>query len=119
MKVTCPKCGSNQITANKKGFSGGKAVAGAVLTGGIGLLAGTIGSSKVVCTCLACGNQFKAGQGKVVYEDGDALPKLAKLDPAFEARKKKTSKAAKTILIILAILIVVIVLGSIFGNPNR
>lgn len=60
-EINCPKCGSTQITANKKGFSGGKAVAGAVLTGGIGLLAGTIGSNKIVITCLSCGNQFKPG----------------------------------------------------------
>jgi predicted RNA-binding Zn-ribbon protein involved in translation (DUF1610 family) len=61
--IGCPKCGSTQIVANKKGFSGTKAVAGAVLTGGIGLLAGTIGSNKIRITCLSCGNQFKPGEG--------------------------------------------------------
>lgn len=65
-EVRCPKCNSNQLTANKKGFSGTKAVGGALLTGGIGLLAGTLGSNKVVITCLACGHKFKPGQGKVV-----------------------------------------------------
>ena len=60
-EIKCPKCGSTQITASKKGFSGKKAVAGAVLTGGIGLLAGTIGSNKVRITCLACGNVFAPG----------------------------------------------------------
>lgn len=64
-EIRCPKCNSNQLTANKKGFSGKKAVGGALLTGGIGLLAGTIGSNKVVITCLACGHRFKPGQGKV------------------------------------------------------
>lgn len=62
-EVRCPKCGSTQITANKKGFSGKKAVAGAIVTGGIGLLAGTIGSNKVKITCLACGNEFSPGAG--------------------------------------------------------
>lgn len=38
-ELHCPKCGSNQITSDKKGFSGKKAVAGALLTGGIGILA--------------------------------------------------------------------------------
>lgn len=61
--IKCPKCGSTQLTANKQGFSGKKAVAGAVLTGGIGLLAGTIGSNKVKITCLACGNTFNPGDG--------------------------------------------------------
>jgi len=60
-QIVCPKCGSNQLSANKKGFSGKKAVAGAVLTGGIGLLAGTIGSNKIIITCLNCGHQFKPG----------------------------------------------------------
>jgi hypothetical protein len=62
-EVKCPKCDSTQLSANKKGFSGKKAVGGAILTGGIGLLAGTIGSNKIIITCLACGNQFKPGQG--------------------------------------------------------
>ena len=44
-EIHCPKCGSTQITANKKGFSGKKAVVGALLTGGtLGLLAGTLGT---------------------------------------------------------------------------
>jgi len=61
-KIRCPNCKSTQITAHKKGFSGIKAVGGAVLTGGIGILAGTIGSNKILLTCLSCGNKFKAGE---------------------------------------------------------
>jgi DNA-directed RNA polymerase subunit RPC12/RpoP len=61
-EIKCPKCNSNQLSANKKGFSGKKAVAGAVLTGGIGLLAGTLGSNKIIITCLACSNQFRPGE---------------------------------------------------------
>jgi hypothetical protein len=61
-QLKCPRCGSTQLTANKKGFSGTKAVGGAILTGGIGLLAGTIGSNKVKITCLACGKQFNPGE---------------------------------------------------------
>ena len=60
--IKCPKCQSTQISDGKKGFSGGKAVAGAVLTGGIGILAGTIGSNKTVLTCLSCGKKFKPGE---------------------------------------------------------
>jgi len=68
-EIGCPKCGSTQITANKKGYSAGKALGGAFLTGGIGLLAGFHGSSKVMITCLACGKKFKAGEGKKVYPE--------------------------------------------------
>ena len=62
-EIRCKKCGSNQLTANKKGFGAGKALTGALLTGGIGLLGGFIGSRKVKITCLACGHYWKAGKG--------------------------------------------------------
>lgn len=61
-KLYCPHCGSSQLVANKKGFGAGKAVAGALLTGGIGLLAGFIGSGKVKVTCLKCGCKWNAGE---------------------------------------------------------
>ena len=64
--LCCPKCGSRELHAEHKGFSGGKALAGVVLTGGIGLLAGTIGSRDTQITCLKCGKKFKAGEAKVV-----------------------------------------------------
>lgn len=60
-QIHCPKCNSTQISANKKGFSGKKAVVGGLLTGGIGLFAGTLGSNKILLTCLYCGNQFAPG----------------------------------------------------------
>jgi ribosomal protein S27AE len=52
----CPKCGSSQLTANKKGFSIGQAVAG-------GIIGGSIGMNKIKITCLKCGNVFNPGQG--------------------------------------------------------
>lgn len=68
-QVLCPKCGSDQLSANKKGFSGKKAVTGAILTGGIGLLAGTIGSNNIKINCLSCGNEFLPGQGATSLRD--------------------------------------------------
>ena len=64
--LCCPKCGSRELHAEHKGFSGGKALAGALLTGGIGLLAGTIGSRDTQITCLKCGNKFKAGEARII-----------------------------------------------------
>ena len=61
-KIKCPKCSSTQLTANKKGFGLAKAAIGGLLTGGIGLLGGFIGSGKVKITCLNCGHSWKAGQ---------------------------------------------------------
>lgn len=63
--LCCPKCNSKELHSEQKGFSGGKALAGAILTGGIGLLAGTIGSKDISITCLKCGNKFKAGEAKI------------------------------------------------------
>ena len=60
--VYCPKCYSTSLSANKKGFGIGKAVVGASLIGGFGLVAGNIGAQKVMVTCLKCGHQFMAGK---------------------------------------------------------
>jgi len=59
--VCCPRCGSTQLNAQRKGFGWGKALIGGALTGGIGLIAGFHGSRKVLVTCLKCGHQFCPG----------------------------------------------------------
>lgn len=61
--LKCPHCGSDniQFAGNKrKGFSVGKAVGGAVLTGGIGTLAGFAGGKgkKNEFVCMNCGKKF-------------------------------------------------------------
>ena len=113
-EIRCPKCGSNQITADKKGFSGTKAVAGAVLTGGIGLLAGTIGSNKVKITCLACGHQFKPGQDKAGME--------AIRERNAEIKKGMPYKMLKYLLFALlgffGLCIVIAVLANIFNSSK-
>ncbi len=58
----CPKCLSTSLTAQKKGFGFGKAAAGAITVGGLGLLAGGIGSKKIEVTCLKCGHKFTPGR---------------------------------------------------------
>lgn len=60
--LCCPMCASEQLTSNKKGFGAGKALGGALLTGGVGLLAGFIGSGKIKITCLSCGYSWKVGK---------------------------------------------------------
>lgn len=57
--VRCPRCRSAQLSANKKGFGLGKAAAGGLLLGPVGLLGGFLGSSKVKITCLKCGYTWK------------------------------------------------------------
>ena len=59
MNIICPVCGSSNVYVDKKGYSAGKGIAGTLLTGNIlGLAGGFIGSNKVVCECLSCGNKF-------------------------------------------------------------
>lgn len=60
--VHCPKCKSEQFTAQKPGFSGGKAFTGAVLTGGVGALAGFHGSDKIDLYCLSCGHKWNPAE---------------------------------------------------------
>lgn len=57
----CPKCYSTSISANKKGFGVGKAVAGFIIHP-VGVTAGLIGRKKIECTCLKCGYKWKAGK---------------------------------------------------------
>lgn len=57
--VQCPKCGSKQIVANKKGFGVGKAAAGVVLLGPLGLAGGMIGSNEIALSCMKCGNRWE------------------------------------------------------------
>jgi hypothetical protein len=106
-EIKCPKCGSTQLTTDKKGFSGKKAVAGAVLTGGIGLLAGTIGSNKIKITCLKCGTQFKPGED---------------LDSA-QTKKIQQQKAMKSpgfwIFFILILIGFIFLLKSCFGSSSN
>lgn len=57
--IGCPRCGSNQITAQKRGFKVGRAVGVGLATGAVGgLLAGAAGKDKITITCLKCGKQW-------------------------------------------------------------
>mgnify|MGYP000933138434 FL=1 len=60
--LKCPRCSSTQLHAGQKGFGLGKAAAGGLLLGPVGLLGGMIGSKKVMITCLKCGYKWRAGK---------------------------------------------------------
>lgn len=57
--LRCPKCYSKNIKIDEVGYSAAKGIAGAVLTGGIGLLAGFHGRHKLKGKCLKCGYEWK------------------------------------------------------------
>ena len=66
--TVCPRCDSTNIQFmqnNKKAFSVGKAVGGAVLTGGVGALAGFAGKKgDDQWHCNQCGNVFTTKKRK-------------------------------------------------------
>lgn len=56
--TSCPKCYlgyMKKIGERKGGFSGGKALVGAVVAGPIGLAAGALGKKLVTYECSRCG----------------------------------------------------------------
>jgi ssDNA-binding Zn-finger/Zn-ribbon topoisomerase 1 len=57
--VSCPKCESTQLSANKKGFSVGKAIGGALILGPLGLAGGFAGSNDIKLTCIKCGHNWQ------------------------------------------------------------
>lgn len=81
MNIKCPKCGSENCVANKKGFGAGKAAAGYVVAGPLGLAAGAIGGSKVRITCLDCGYTYKAGEYKKELEEFEFRKKAEEAPP--------------------------------------
>ena len=93
--IHCPKCQSTQLHFAKKGFSGKKAVVGGILTGGLGLFAGTIGSNKILANCMACGNKFSPF-------------KPLKIEPK---PSKKNTKVALVMSFIVAFLFSIILLS--------
>lgn len=104
-KLYCPYCGSSQLTANKKGFGAGKALTGAVLTGGIGLLAGFIGSGKVKITCLKCGRELKPGELRTSPVSDAQIKKKEQQD--YENLKVKIILVAIYIVIMFIVLFII------------
>ena len=61
----CPACGEVEgwvmVDESKKGFSAGKAAAGAILLGPVGLVGGALGKKTATYYCRECGfkNDYK------------------------------------------------------------
>lgn len=68
--VCCPKCGSIELTAEKKGFDVRQAAVGAFFAGKTGLLAGLVGSDDIQFQCKKCGNEFEPDEAYLMDKNG-------------------------------------------------
>jgi len=93
--MKCPKCGSEQITIQKKGFSAGKAILGAVLVGPVGLVGGAIGANNIKAICLNCGHSFDIKKGVKVQAESQNKYDYDKCIKEIEERKRARTAARK------------------------
>ena len=56
--IECPRCKGTMIAAGKQGFGFGKAAAGALLLGPLGILVGGAGRNRPTLTCRSCGHSW-------------------------------------------------------------
>lgn len=87
--MKCPKCSGTNLSAQKAGFGLGKAAAGAILTGGVGLMAGFLGSNKMVVHCLDCGNSWNQAELAKKEERERIALSIKAMDEEIEALKKE------------------------------
>lgn len=104
--LKCPVCFSSNVVVNSKGFSGKKAVAGALAFGEIGVLAGALGSSDIICSCVDCGHKFNP-KNSVNDNDQELWDKIDKMledggvyaaAKLYKNAKKVDSKSAVNII---------------------
>jgi hypothetical protein len=59
--IVCPRCGSVQLSAHPRGYSGRAGCLGMFAFGLLGVFLGTAGSRDTMITCMACGKSWQAG----------------------------------------------------------
>ena len=115
-EVVCPKCHSNQVSSNQKGFSSGNAIAGNMIGGAVlGVGMGMMGSNQIVVNCLKCGNQFKAGDGSIKETDDNGNVTIEK--QVYVDKNKAQGKKIAWVGIILLIIIFIAI--TMFFNSLR
>ena len=60
LHISCPQYKSSNTSIGQKGFGLGKAAAGGLLLGPLGLLGGMIGRKKPEFLCQSCGHKWEA-----------------------------------------------------------
>ncbi len=106
LEIICPMCKSASLSANKENFSQTRAAIGAAAFGAQGMLYGLGGSNNVVITCLACGYNFKPGEG-ATETDFEAKNKIAK-QKVEQVERRKQNRKLVVFLMLMAIAIFII-----------
>lgn len=103
-QIVCPKCHSDQISANQKGFNNKSAALG-LLTGSAmqGVAYGMVGSNKVQITCLKCGNVFEPGAGAIKSTDGVTNESSITYQTPDNSKKNTARMIALVLLIVIII----------------
>ena len=57
---SCPQCGCPNVTPDRRGYSVIAGIAGDLLVGPIGLLAGVVGENEIILSCTNCNHKWRA-----------------------------------------------------------
>lgn len=104
--MECPKCHSTNLATNDKGFSLGKAAAGGILLGGVGLLAGVHGSKRIKVNCLNCAHSW------VPFDENQKAAEEVKKE-AKKAAVKKQYGFRHAIIGAVLVLVLMVIIGLI------
>ncbi len=107
--IICPKCHSDQLSANQKGFDGNQATIG-MLTGGAlaGVALGMHDSGKIQITCLKCGNKFVPGGGAVKTVDDAGNQSIDYMEPPVDTNRRNSFIVAFILIAVLLVLAIIL-----------
>lgn len=109
-EIVCPKCYSNQINANQRGFNTTTGALGLVTSGAMsGIAYGSLGSGKTIITCLQCGNKFEPGNG--------ALKSIDELGNETIVYLKKKKSYTKNIILLSILALIIWFCYVLFTDP--
>ncbi|RAV59981.1 hypothetical protein DIU36_03135 [Mucilaginibacter rubeus] len=106
-EVVCPKCQSEQISSNKRGYTSTDLRV-------FGYIASANEANRIVITCLMCGNAFYPGRGDIKITDNNGAITYEKAETPLIVKIPRNKRVDWFIFgIILFVTIIVIVLSKL------
>jgi hypothetical protein len=106
----CRRCKSDNIKADRNGFSGSAAIGGALIAGPVGLAAGLVGMNKVLFTCNKCGLTWYPKPDYTEWDEYRMNSKDVFFSKTTNINKSKTTKSKQPLLLTTII--------SLSAKPN-